>query len=59
MTNADAVQRPRLAQVLTAVVGTVLLLWLFGVTAQIFILLFMAVIVSLYLGDVTVFMDDF
>lgn len=58
MTNADAVQRPRLAQVLTAIVGTVLLLWLFGVTAQIFILLFIAVILSVYLGAVTDFLEE-
>ncbi|MBA2686721.1 MAG: AI-2E family transporter [Gemmatimonadaceae bacterium] len=58
MINADAVQRPRLAQVLTAVVGTVLLLWLFGLTAQIFILLFIAVIFSLYLGAVTDFLEE-
>lgn len=57
MTNADAVQRPRLAQILTAVVGTVLLLWLFGITAQVFILLFIAVIFSLYLGAVTDFLE--
>ena len=57
MTNADAVQRPRLAQVLTAVVATILLLWLFGVTAKVFILLFIAIIFSLYLGAVTDFLE--
>lgn len=58
MTNADAVQRPRLAPVLTAVVATILLLWLFGVTAQVFILLFIAIILSLYLGAVTDFLEE-
>jgi predicted PurR-regulated permease PerM len=58
LTNADAVQRPRLAQVLTAVVATILLLWLFGVTAKVFILLFIAIIFSLYLGAVTDFLEQ-
>ncbi len=57
MTSAEAVQKPRLAQILTAVVATVLLLWLFGITAQVFILLFIAVILSLYLGAVTDFLE--
>lgn len=58
MNNADAVQRPRLAQVLTAVVATILLLWLFGVTAKIFILLFIAIIFSLYLAAVSDFLEE-
>lgn len=57
MSSADAVEKPRLAQVLAAVVGTILLLWLFGVAAQIFILLFIAIIASLYLGAVTDFLQ--
>lgn len=58
MSNAGAVEKPRLAQVLAAVVGTILLLWLFGVTAKVFILLFIAVIFSLYLGAVTDFLEE-
>lgn len=58
MTSTEAVQRLRLAPVLTAVVATILLLWLFGVTAQVFILLFIAIILSLYLGAVTDFLEE-
>lgn len=46
----------RFAPILTAVVLTVLLLWLLGVTADVFLLLFIAVILSLYLGAVTDFL---
>jgi predicted PurR-regulated permease PerM len=46
----------RVAPVLTAVVLTVLLLWLLGVAADVFLLLFIAVILSLYLGAVTEFL---
>ncbi len=42
----------RLAPALTTVVLTVLLLWLVGSTASIFLLLFLAIIISLYLGAV-------
>lgn len=50
MSKPDAVPRFKLAPVLTGVVLTVLLLWLLGSTAQVFILLFLAIILSLYLG---------
>lgn len=46
----------RVAPILTAVVLTVLLLWLLGVAADVFLLLFIAVILSLYLGAVTDFL---
>ncbi len=46
----------RFAPILTAVVLTVLLLWLLGVAADVFLLLFIAVILSLYLGAVTDFL---
>jgi predicted PurR-regulated permease PerM len=45
-------ERFRLAPVLTAVVFTVLLLWMVGRTAEVFLLLFIAILLSLYLGAV-------
>ncbi|HSJ64474.1 MAG TPA: AI-2E family transporter, partial [Gemmatimonadaceae bacterium] len=48
--SALAAGRFRLAPALTAVVLTVLLLWLFGTAAEVFLLLFIAVLISLYLG---------
>ncbi|MGK2933817.1 MAG: AI-2E family transporter [Gemmatimonadaceae bacterium] len=56
--TAAAAHQPkgRVAPVLTAVVLTVLLLWLLGVAADVFLLLFIAVIFSLYLGAVTDFL---
>lgn len=51
--SALAAGRFRLAPALTAVVLTILLLWLFGSAAGIFLLLFIAVLISLYLGAVT------
>lgn len=44
-----------MAPVLAALVITVLLLWMIGVAAQVFLLLFISVILSLYLGAVTEF----
>jgi predicted PurR-regulated permease PerM len=41
--------------VLAALVITVLLLWMLGVAAQVFLLLFISIILSLYLGAVTDF----
>lgn len=43
-------ERFKLAPVLTAVVFTILLLWMVGRTAEVFLLLFIAVLISLYLG---------
>ena len=51
--SALAAGRFRLAPALTAVVLTILLLWLFGSAAGIFLLLFIAVLISLYLSAVT------
>jgi predicted PurR-regulated permease PerM len=51
--NAIAGGRYRLAPALTAVALTVLLLWLVGAAAEIFLLLFIAVLISLYLGAIT------
>ena len=45
-------RRFRFAPILTGTVLTVLLLYLFGKTASIFLLLFIAVLISLYLGAV-------
>jgi predicted PurR-regulated permease PerM len=45
--------RFRLAPALTAVVLTILLLWLLGTAAGIFLLLFIAVLISLFLSSVT------
>jgi len=47
-----ALARFRFAPILTATVITVLLLWLFGKAADVFLLLFMAILISLYLGAV-------
>jgi predicted PurR-regulated permease PerM len=41
-----------LAPTLTAVVLTILLLWMVGKAAQVFLLLFLAILISLYLGAV-------
>jgi predicted PurR-regulated permease PerM len=46
----EAGGRFRFAPVLAATVITVLLLWLFGVAAEVLLLLFIAVLLSLYLG---------
>jgi predicted PurR-regulated permease PerM len=48
-------RRLRVAPVLTAAVLTVLLLWLFGAAAEVFLLLFLGILLSLYLGAVTDF----
>lgn len=53
---ASPQSKGRFAPILTAVVLTVLLLWLLGVAADVFLLLFIAVILSLYLGAVTDFL---
>ena len=50
--NAPAVPRFKLAPVLAGVTLTVLLLWMLGATAEVFLLLFIAIIISLYLGAV-------
>jgi predicted PurR-regulated permease PerM len=44
--------RFKVAPVLTGVILTILLLWMFGVTADVFLLVFIAIILSLYLGAV-------
>lgn len=53
--STAAPARFRIAPVLTAVVLTVLLLWLFGAAAELFLLLFISILFALYLGAVTDF----
>ena len=52
-TIAAAPRRIRIGPVLTATALTVLLLWLFGAAADVFLLLFAGILISLYLGAVT------
>ena len=57
MTNPAATSRRlRIAPILTATALTVLLLWLFGAAADVFLLLFAGILVSLFLGAVTEFL---
>ena len=51
-----AEQKPRIGPILGATVTTILLIWLFYSVAEVLLLLFIAVIVSLYLGSVTDFL---
>jgi predicted PurR-regulated permease PerM len=50
--SGNAGSRFKFAPILTATVLTVLLLWLFKTVAQVFLLLFVSVLISLYLGAV-------
>jgi predicted PurR-regulated permease PerM len=50
--TTEAVRRLKFAPILTATVLTVLLLWLFKSVAQVFLLLFLGILISLYLGAV-------
>lgn len=54
--NDAAAGRVKLAPILTTVILTVLLLWMVGKTAGVFLLLFIATIFSLYLGAVRDFL---
>lgn len=47
----------RFAPVLAATILTILLLWMVGKTAEIFLLLFISILISLYLGAVTDFLE--
>jgi predicted PurR-regulated permease PerM len=51
VTDADG-RRIRFAPILAAIVLTVLLLWLIGTASQLLLLLFLAILLSLYLGAV-------
>src|SRR5258708_15079513 len=50
--TTESARRLKFAPILTATVLTVLLLWLFKSVAQVFLLLFLGVLISLYLGAV-------
>jgi predicted PurR-regulated permease PerM len=50
-TTVDAVRRFRFGPILAATVLTVLILWMFGRAADVFLLLFLSVLISLYLGS--------
>ena len=53
MTSAAApTSRVKVAPILAGVILTLLLLWMLGATADVFLLLFIAIILSLYLGAV-------
>lgn len=56
--SALVATRFRFTPVLMGTVITVLLLWMFGQTAEVFLLLFMAVLISLYLGAVTDLLEN-
>ena len=56
--SALTVGRFRFAPILTAVVITILLIMLFGHAAELFILLFIAILISLYLGAVADWLRD-
>jgi predicted PurR-regulated permease PerM len=47
---SETLGRGRFAPILAATILTVLLLWLFGTVAQVFLLLFIGILISLYLG---------
>ena len=52
MSTASSARRLAIAPLLTATVVTVLLLWLLGTAIEVFLLLFIGVLLSLYLGAV-------
>jgi predicted PurR-regulated permease PerM len=51
--TVQAVRKFKFAPILTATVFTVLLLWLSGQVAEVFLLLFLGILISLYLGALT------
>ncbi|MGH7651941.1 MAG: AI-2E family transporter [Gemmatimonadaceae bacterium] len=50
--GSGAVERVKVAPILAGVILTLLLVWMLGVTADVFLLLFIAIVLSLYLGAV-------
>jgi predicted PurR-regulated permease PerM len=54
--SEETAARIKLAPILTTIILTVLLLWMVGTTADVFLLLFIAIISSLYLGAVRDFL---
>jgi predicted PurR-regulated permease PerM len=57
-TTVDAIRRFRFGPILTATVLTVLLLWLFKSVADVFLLLFLGILISLYLRAITDFLEQ-
>ena len=55
--RSDGARRFRFAPILTATILTVLLLWLFKTVAQVFVLLMLGVLISLYLGAVARYIE--
>lgn len=58
MTDAAGGQHFKLAPALATIILTVLALWMVGTTANVFLLLFLAIIISLYLGAVRDILTD-
>ncbi|MDQ3244085.1 MAG: AI-2E family transporter [Gemmatimonadota bacterium] len=56
MSDAVVAERLKLAPALATVILTILILWMVGTTASVFLLLFVAVILSLYIGAVRDFL---
>jgi predicted PurR-regulated permease PerM len=56
-TETSSKRRLVFAPILTATVLTVLLLWLFKTVAQVFLLLFLGILISLYLGAVAAWLE--
>lgn len=54
--SEETAARIKLAPILTTIILTVLLLWMVGTTIDVFLLLFIAIILSLYLGAVRDFL---
>ena len=52
MATSVAPGRTRVAPIVAGVILAILLLWMLGATAEVFLLLFIAIIISLYLGAV-------
>lgn len=55
--NVESIRRFKFAPLLTATVLTVLLLWMFGTVAHVFLLLFLGVLISLYLRSVAAWFE--
>ena len=58
MTAIAAIRNSRFAPILTATVVTILLLWLFIKVSHVVVLLFLAILISLYLGAVADFFSQ-
>jgi len=56
--TTESLWRVKFAPILTATVLTVLLLWLFKSVAQVFLLLFLGILISLYLGGVAGWLEQ-